>query len=250
MQTIEYYGHSVTFPDMPERDQFLSKLKEGRWEADLFEFMDQHIDADTVAIDVGAWIGVTPFWAAQKARKVIAVDPDPYCCRVLREMRAMNSLPVTVIEGALAADIKLRVGAFQAFGDSQTSALYASRQESIEVEGIHLSRLVDAAEGSPIFLKIDIEGYEFSIIDQLAELDPNQVRAISLSIHPTHYARALPGASKWKAAKDTFALVRALRQNFRLQTPYALFKALSRLFRDRASRNDDLQFVARHAIAK
>src|SRR5450432_1471861 len=97
-KTITYFGRSVTFPHLPDHAAFFEKLAAERWDGGgLFRFLSRYVDEKTTYIDVGAWLGVSPFWAAQRAKSVIAVEPDPVCIRALRAMQQLNEAPVTVI---------------------------------------------------------------------------------------------------------------------------------------------------------
>src|SRR3978361_2346671 len=123
MRKITYAGRTVAFPDVPGQEDFFNTLEAGHWDNELFKFIGANTDADTVFIDVGAWIGVTPFWAAQRVKKVIAVEPDPVCVKVLREMQSMNTGNVVVHNAALTPEKSLKVGAVGGYGSSMTSAL-------------------------------------------------------------------------------------------------------------------------------
>ena len=83
MKTVDvsYAGHTVRLANLPEYQKFYRKLASGAWEARTFETLSRNLDRNTVCVDIGAWIGVTPMWSAQLAKSVIAVEPDPKCVR-------------------------------------------------------------------------------------------------------------------------------------------------------------------------
>src|SRR5262245_48746855 len=83
---VSYCGRTVTLADLPEYRKFYRKLAEGRWEPHTFEALRRFLDRETVLIDIGAWIGVTPFFAAGIAKAVVAVDPDPKCIAILKRL--------------------------------------------------------------------------------------------------------------------------------------------------------------------
>src|SRR5918995_1537634 len=119
---IRYAGRTVALPDMCEYAKFYRKLAENRWETNTFATLARNLDSNTVLVDIGAWIGVTPMWSAQIARKVVAVDPDPKCAAILKAL-APAAGNVTVIEGALADCSKVAIHAVDCFGSSETSVL-------------------------------------------------------------------------------------------------------------------------------
>src|SRR5262245_28505170 len=115
--SINYAGHTVTLPDLPEYAKFYEKLAGGKWESHTFETLSRSLDADTVYIDIGAWIGVTPMWSAQLAKSVVAVEPDPKCIEILRSL-AVHTSNVTVIEGAFSPCSSVIISAGDEFGSS------------------------------------------------------------------------------------------------------------------------------------
>ena len=245
MRKVAYAGHTVTFPDVPDQENFFSILERGEWDNELFEFIRANTDRHTVFIDVGAWIGVTPFWAAQRVQKVIAVEPDPVCVKLLQEMQGMNPGNVVVQNAALATGNSLKVGSVGGFGSSMTSALAANNADAIIASGVSLQSLLDQADGAPIFLKIDIEGYEYYLCEQLKQIKPNQVRAISLAIHPVEYARSLSSNRRISAVRETARLIRSFPQ-YDLLNWRALLAALGNLVSMKQRRQHDLEFVSNY----
>jgi hypothetical protein len=124
MQTVDitYAGQTVALSVSPQYAQVYARLAKDKWEPHTFEALRRCVDANTVVLDIGAWIGVTPFWAAQIAKHVIAVEPDPKCLEILRAL-APRHPNVTVIEAALAMDPEVKIYAKGRFGSSGTSAL-------------------------------------------------------------------------------------------------------------------------------
>jgi len=213
---VTYAGRTVALADLPEYRKFYRKLAEGRWEADTFVALGRHVDAQTVLIDIGAWIGVTPFWSAQAAKAVIAVEPDPKCAGILKQLAKAHP-KVTVIEGALSPSATVSINAVEGFGSSETSVLAIGDGESIAVPGIGLAALLERAEGAPVFVKIDIEGYEFIIADELARLSAPNVRGVQIAIHPQLYEKSLAGSrilARLRAAIATWRLGRMFAGSF------------------------------------
>ena len=121
MKTVDitYAGRTVSLAHLPEYLSFYKKLAAGLWEPRTFDALAKYLDANTVLIDIGAWIGVTPFWSAQQAKGVIAVEPDPKCLAILQQLAATQP-KVTVLAGALANTASVTISAAE-FGASNTS---------------------------------------------------------------------------------------------------------------------------------
>jgi FkbM family methyltransferase len=248
MKAITYSGRTVTFPDLPAHAAFFDKLAAGRWDSGLFKFIDRFVDERTVYIDIGAWLGVSPFWAAQRAKKVIAVEPDPVCLRALEAMQPLNraGAPVTIVAAALSNDAQLTLRAVEGLGSSMTSAVRAGSGSGFSARGVSIQQLINMAEGAPLCLKIDIEGYEYHLVAQLAGVPAGQTKGVLVSLHPRFYLGSLSGgliARRAKTAAATLRVARALKA-FRLTNPQALARVLFSLAFQRRPVHRDLIFVA------
>src|SRR5437868_13452444 len=71
---ITYHGETVTLADLPEYRKFYAKLGSGQWEPRTFRALSDQLDHDVTYIDIGGWIGVTPFWASRRAKRVLVVE--------------------------------------------------------------------------------------------------------------------------------------------------------------------------------
>jgi FkbM family methyltransferase len=206
MKTIDirYAGRTVALPDMCEYAKFYRKLAGNCWEANTFATLARNLDSDTVLIDIGAWIGVTPMWSAQIARKVVAVDPDPKCAAILNAL-APAAGNVTVIEGALANRGKVAIHAVDCFGSSETSILDIGNGAEASARGLGIDDIMRHAAGAPVFVKIDIEGYEYEIASELAKLKHYPLRGLQIAVHPQLYEKSLRGGWLWRRLRTAWA---------------------------------------------
>jgi FkbM family methyltransferase len=215
-KTVTYFGHTAKLIDHPRYDNFYKKLIAQRWEPQTFDVLSRMIDKHTTYIDIGAWIGVTPLWAAAKAKRVIAVEPDPFCLEVLRFLIAENRCEnITLIEGALAEKSRVDLAANGEFGSSESSLLDAKGKNTVEVAGITVEEILQRAGPGEKFCKVDIEGFEYEMIDKLVEFLVPEMKALQLAIHPQLLIKAkkwLPLVGRFKAASQTWGLVTQLRK--------------------------------------
>lgn len=214
MKTVDitFAGRTVALPDLPDYKKFYGKLGSGIWEPHTFEVLGANLDRDTVYLDIGAWIGVTPFWASYQAKRVIAVEPDPKCSGIL-EALAPAYPNVTLLRAALSSEPSVTIHAVDGFGSSETSILDIGDGESVTVPGISMRKLLEMAGDDPVFAKIDIEGYEFAALAELKALLRPNTRGVQLALHPQLLEKSLKGPKWWR----------------RLRTAYAVW-SLSRLF--------------------
>jgi FkbM family methyltransferase len=201
---IDVFGQRLILPGLREYRKFYAKLAAGNWEPRTFATLQRFLNKDTIYIDVGGWIGVTPFWASHLARRVLTVEPDPKCQAILRELAPRYS-NVTVLEGALSPDPMVSINAVDGFGSSETSALPIGDGDTVTVPGISVPQLLDKAEGAPVFVKIDIEGYEYTIADELAKLANYPVKGVQLAVHPQLYAKSLQGSRLLRRCRAAWA---------------------------------------------
>jgi FkbM family methyltransferase len=66
------------------------------WEESTLRFVMETTDEQTTFIDIGAWIGPVSLVASARAKRVIAIEPDPATASELEEIVALNNAPVEV----------------------------------------------------------------------------------------------------------------------------------------------------------
>jgi FkbM family methyltransferase len=227
---ITYHGETVTLADLPEYKKFYGKLRSGIWEPRTFRTLSDNLGPDVTYIDIGGWIGVTPFWAAKRAKRVIVVEPDPKCRSILKELLPLYP-NVTLSECALSPKACLTLNAVDGFGSSETSALAIGNGcSSVTVEGCSMAQLLEQAGPGPVFVKIDIEGYEYKIAEELKALDDAaQVKGVQLALHPALYEKSLGGFSIFRRGKTLMATLRLAQLYRRLERAAAvgIFPGLS-----------------------
>lgn len=207
MNTVEitYAGRTVALPDLRAYRKFYAKLAAGTWEPNTFAVLGRNLDRDTVYVDIGAWIGVTPFWASQSAKAVVALEPDPQCIEILGALSPAYD-NVTVIEGALSADAEVTIHAVGDFGSSETSILNLASGETAAARGVRIDDLMRKAGPDPAFVKIDIEGYEFIASGEIAALRKYPLRGLQLAVHPQLFERSLKGNRIWRRLRTGYAV--------------------------------------------
>lgn len=189
---VTYAGRTVELPDLPEYQKFYRKLAAGAWEPRTFDVLARNLDRDTVYVDIGSWIGVTPLWASHVARRVVAVEPDPKCVAILREL--VPGYPnVTLLEGALSAEPSVMLHASGAFGNSETSILDLSNGPEASASGLTMRSILSKAGEEPVFVKVDVEGYEYHLKDEFAGLGKCRLKGAQIAVHPQLYELTVKG---------------------------------------------------------
>ena len=209
MNTIDItiFGHPVKCPDLPEYYKFYRQLRAGAWEPHTFAALRRHLDEATVYVDVGGFIGVTPFWASRFAKRVIVVEPDPRCREILAHI-APAYPNVTILDGALSPDPSVKLNSVSGFGSSESTALDIGDGGSLAVPGLSMDQLMRHTGADPVFIKIDIEGYEYRIAAEIAKLSKYRVRGIQCALHPALYERSLRGPRGWRRLRTAMVTLR------------------------------------------
>jgi FkbM family methyltransferase len=226
---ITYYGETVTLADLPEYRKFYGKLADGIWEPRTFRALSDQLGPDVTYIDIGGWIGVTPFWAAKRAKRVIVVEPDPKCRGILKALLPLYP-NVTLTECALSPKACLTLNGVDGFGSSETSALaIGGGCPTVTVEGCSMAELLNRARPGPLVVKVDIEGYEYEIADELRRLDADDVKGVQLALHPALYEKSLSGSFLFRRGRTLLATLQLTRLYRRLARagPVGIFPGLA-----------------------
>ena len=153
-----------------------------------------------VGFDIGAHVGSRVRAWRRLGARVVAVEPQPDCLRILRLLFGRDH-DVTIVPqavGAAPGRARLAVSAATPTVSSMSPSWIeevtaADRRfgrvrwnRSIEVEVVTLDDLV-AAHGEPAFCKIDVEGFEIDVLRGLTR----PVRALSFEYLPMAHDQAL-----------------------------------------------------------
>jgi len=149
------------------------------------------MDKDTVFVDVGAYMGLYTVYACRRARRVLAVEPNPMALAYLKANVALNNCHNTIVVPKAASDkrgvVKLRIPRPARRGHIPTTAsIVWSFEETLEidVETDTLDNIVDEAGLDTVdFVKIDIEGAE-GLVVKGAERTLRKSRTILIEIWP------------------------------------------------------------------
>ncbi|MBI5107545.1 MAG: FkbM family methyltransferase [Rhodocyclales bacterium] len=159
------------------------------WEPHTFEVYKRHVGPATTVLDLGAWIGPTVMIAASLgARRIIAVEANRTTYDELTRTISYNldlASRVSLINRCVHPD-----DGWVSFGnlDGSTSSSSASsvRGTGMRVRTVSLASLLQQDLLNDVgFIKIDIEGSEVLIAQDIARLATRPgLEAIYLSLHP------------------------------------------------------------------
>lgn len=158
----------------------------GVWEPETFSVLDDILQLGHTFVDLGAWVGPITLWAAEICDHVIAIEPDPSAAAILLGNIGMNTHNVLVWPTAVTSADRLgddRVVTLRnrsAWGNSGSTIidpeLYLRHAEGdtppnvqeVDVAASTIEDVLNAAGPGLGLVKIDIEGGEELIADDLA----------------------------------------------------------------------------------
>ena len=160
-----YYGH-------PERDRAMD---------DLYR---RFVKRGGLAFDIGSHVGDRIGAFRRIGARVVALEPQPNCARVIKEIYGKDPL-VTVIEAACGpgpTSLKLHVNsknptvttaspAFVKAADGADGWKEQTWDREIDAAGTTLDELI-GKYGQPDFVKIDVEGFEADVLAGLSRRLP------------------------------------------------------------------------------
>ncbi|MCD4771250.1 FkbM family methyltransferase [archaeon] len=167
---------------------FWKSNKQNRWENETYHILHKFLDKDHSYIDIGAWIGPTVLYGAQKSKHCYAIEPDPVARKILIKNLKKNPKikNVTVISKCI-MDKKcdIDIGGDK-LGDSMSSVMRSKgKTNSLKVKAITFSDLIKKHKiNNCNFIKMDIEGAESIVLTGMKNFFKKSNKSIIISLHP------------------------------------------------------------------
>lgn len=173
--------NKVEFEVTNEPEWFWKMMQDGSWEPETYMILDKYLKADREWFDIGAWVGPVALYGALISKKCYAFEPDPVAARVFRANIALNKIEnIEFYESAVSdKDGRMEIGACNEYGDSMSSSLW--KKSVIEVDAISLDRM--GRTHNPNFIKMDIEGGEYRLLQMTKPYFEEFKPTLYLSLH-------------------------------------------------------------------
>lgn len=196
-QYIEIYKHGVLHrfaKGDPNVDSFLQSNFH-KWEEDTFQAFELVKDKNTIAIDLGAWIGTTAIWLSKNFAHVVAVDADRISLDYLaKNLKASDCYNVSICDRPVTHTNQTVIFGSR-WGELNESISYvkpvADKNHDYTVQSITLDQLLqeyvynnpELQNKTISFIKCDIEGGEEDIIEDLLLFAYKNNIKVHLSFH-------------------------------------------------------------------
>lgn len=195
-----------------------------QWERETFEVFDRCLSKDKIFIDIGGWIGTTAMYGSRKSKHVYSVEADNKSFRDMSANLKTNCINnYTLVNKAIfnKDDVEIKFGKNIHIEDSKmndsTSQIYSDDTVTSEyyiTKTITIGSLIEAYKinvSEISLIKVDIEGGEENILDDLFDIHVKYGISLYVSFHH----------SWWKDKNlDRFAFLSAGVKNEILAYPF------------------------------
>ena len=149
------------------------------WEPQTLEVYRKCLTENISYIDIGTWLGVTIFYAKEIGCKdIYGVEANPLSYQLTKKNCELNNISVDLSN--LAITNKNEIVSFGSTNSNETSSNSSLKGDRFQIQGITLTEYLKDKPKEDVFVKIDIEGAEELIIEELEQINGY----IWLSIHP------------------------------------------------------------------
>jgi len=157
------------------------------WEKETFEIFDKLLVKSKIFIDIGGWIGTTCIYAAKKSKWAYVVEADTTSFKYLSKNCELNTNNITLINKAIFnidnKDISFGKNEYISNSTFNESMSQIQINKTITIDTIINTYNIDLNNIS--LIKVDIEGGEENIMNELNNLHKEHKIPIYLSFHYT-----------------------------------------------------------------
>jgi FkbM family methyltransferase len=163
------------------------------WEEETFDVFDKYLKKDKQFLDIGAWVGTTALYASRLSSYVVCVEADPVSVKKLQNNINTNFIDTAIdieTSAIYSESTKILFGpnstsSTSQFNDSMSQIkLTQTKDSDILTNTITLDEILKKYKLTNLSLiKVDIEGGEEHIINQLLELSNSKNVPVYISFH-------------------------------------------------------------------
>jgi FkbM family methyltransferase len=163
---------------------FWEEYRKSGWEPETYETFRRNLTDDTIYVDIGAWVGITLMWArVLGVKKIHAVEANPESYELLSRTVMENQLLEPCVDLTNAC-VTNKDNELVRFGRGLSSASRIAKDGDYSVLTTRLSSYLNKnGLSGNLFIKIDIEGAECLVIEDLANYLALGNKAF-LALHP------------------------------------------------------------------
>jgi FkbM family methyltransferase len=248
-------GRNPVYVRRGNYDGFWSDYGSGIWESDTRIVFSRFIDPQHSYIDIGAWIGPTLLLGCQLAKRAYGIEPDPiaytelvnninYNLPLTSNVQLFN-ICITSISG------RIKFGSRGNGGDSMSSLLFSDEKTSWMVDGLNFQEWIEQNKINDCnFIKIDIEGGEYSVLPTMVAYLRNHRPTLLLSLHPCFLGELAGQSVRARLKRSTLRLGNTIRLLKMLKFYKYLYDPSGKIPRVGMSSSLRSRLHLRHRLAK
>jgi FkbM family methyltransferase len=161
------------------------------WEIDTFHILDHYSNKDKIYIDIGAWIGPTVLYSADKFKRITCFEPDHIALKKLIDNVNVNNFTNIKIHNKAISNKngKTVFGGNGPFGNSMSSMIETAHVNSAYLTEVDTITLHDALINDNIepvdisLIKMDIEGGEIIVVPFIIDFLRKYKPSFYISLH-------------------------------------------------------------------
>ena len=178
--------------------EFWKNFESGNYEPDTIKFLESRLSSETVFMDIGAANGALTLFGAVLGATVRAYDPDPPIFTVLKRNIDLNSEICSKVEifncGVSNEEKWIEFNKNSDRGvlsEIVTAGVSGSRSKKVKILSLSHELQIISSQHKKIIIKMDIEGAEWRIINDLAILQSMKDAKVTmlLALHPGFYRK-------------------------------------------------------------
>jgi FkbM family methyltransferase len=160
------------------------------WEPETFEIFDRFADPNKLLVDIGTWIGPTLLYGSQRFHHVFGVEADQQSFKEVNRNVMINNIenvtlyPYAIYNQLTTVHFGKNKFRSDALANDSTSQIQEQGSLTYEVTTITLDKLLVNVKPETIgLIKVDIEGGEESILEELLQFHLIHKVPIYVSFH-------------------------------------------------------------------
>lgn len=170
---------------------FFNEFEAQGWEPQTYFTYKNYLTKDTTYVDIGTWVGLTIMFASEiGVNKIYGIEANKLSYEITCENCKMNKLTEKAnIDNLCIIDKDNTLVNFGSTNSSETSSASSIKGNQWLINSKKLTTYLkeNNIQDDKLFIKIDIEGAEELIVEDLKNLAEKKDIIIYLSIHPTFW---------------------------------------------------------------
>ena len=190
------HGYRIRRIAHPVGERTWADAEAGKWRTASYRIMQKLLTKDMTFVDAGGYVGTFALWAAHKAGRVFAFEPDPEAYRVLLRNIMLNETACRNVQAVLGCAISDQNGAVRLqnrgdYGSSKSRLTTPDYTASAPVACMTLSHALAAMNcPTPDFVKINVQGYEARLLRQAAPMLCEAKATVHVYVRPANWPDA------------------------------------------------------------